>query len=206
MPIALPLPPPIFVAACATPPRTQVVVTAGVDPWHIGPTVDSAQLDRMAKQTGIAGRHQPYGFYSATVAYAVAADIGNTASDICRGPIVIHLTMRLTNRHIGVAGDIPAGSCRFGRIAAHYRHHAEADQAVFQRYVLKVEAVLDELPTPALVAASRAGHGTDHIPAVVDAVIEPVLARMDAARTAARQAVDTPDEVENLEQPCNDRS
>ena len=54
----------------------------------------------------------------------------------------IRVMMRLTNRHIGIARDIPEGSCRFARISAHYRHHAEADEAVFQRYVLKLTATL----------------------------------------------------------------
>jgi len=46
--------------------------------------------------------------------------------------------------------------------------------------------------------------GTDRIPAAVNEVIEPVLADMDAARTAARKTVDTPDEVERLDGPCGE--
>jgi hypothetical protein len=162
------VPPPVFVAVCATPPQGKVLVTAGIDKWDIGPTVDTAQLDRIAKQTGAVAQHQPYGFYSGDVAYAVTANMGNTAKDSCPGPIFIHVTMRLTNRHIGVAADIPRGSCRFARIAAHYRHHAEADQEVFQRYVLKVTTILGEAQMSALIAASETDGRAVHIPSAVN--------------------------------------
>jgi hypothetical protein len=204
MPIAFALPPPAFVAACATSPRGKVLVTAGIDKWDIGPTVDTAELNRMAKETGAQGRHPAYGFYIGAVAYAVTAEIGNAANDICQGPIFIHVTMRLTNRHIGVANDIPAGSCRFARITAHYRHHADADEAVFQHYVLEVTAVLSRTRMSALMATAGAGAGPAHIPEAVATVIEPVMSDMDAARKAARMAVDTPGEIEKLGGPCDD--
>ena len=197
-----PMPPPALVAACATPPHGKVFVRAGVDKWDIRPTVEMAELARMAKETGAGGAHLPYGFYTASVAYAVSAEIGNAARDVCQGPVIIDVTMRLTNRHIGVTRDVPEGSCQFARIAAHYRHHAKADEAVFQRYVLKVTAVLNQTGLPALIEA--AGPDGAHIPTAVTAVIEPVLTEMDAARTAARKAVDTPAEVEKLDGPCGE--
>ena len=198
------LPPPAFVAACATPPHGKVLVLAGVDAWDIHPTVDTAELDRMAKETGLGGAHPAYGVYSSAVAYAVTTDIGNAARDVCQGPVTIRVMMRLTNRHIGIAKDIPEGSCRFARISAHYRHHAEADEAVFQRYVLKVTATLGESKMAALIATAGPDDAPAHITAAVDAMIEPVLTSMDAARSTERKAVDTPGEVEKLEAPCNE--
>ena len=49
MPLLSALPPPALVAGCATPPHGKVLVLAGVDAWDIHPTVDTAELDRMAK-------------------------------------------------------------------------------------------------------------------------------------------------------------
>jgi hypothetical protein len=166
----------------------------------IRPTVEMAQLDRMAKETGAGGAHRAYGFYFGAVAYTVTADIGNPAQDACQGPVAINVAMRLTDRHIGISRDIPAGSCRFAKITAHYQHHAEADEAVFQRYVLKVTSVLSATGTGALIAGPDDTPG--RIAAAVNTVIEPVLADMDAARSAARNAVDTPDEVEKLDAAC----
>jgi hypothetical protein len=94
--------------------------------------------------------------------------------------------MRLTNRHIGIARDIPEGSCGFARITAHYRHHAEADEAVFQRYVLKVTAMLGESKMAALIATAGQDNAPARITAAVDAMIEPVLTSMNVARTTAR--------------------
>lgn len=204
MPLLSVLPPPALSAACATPPHGKVRVLAGVDAWDIRPTVDLARLDRMAKETGLGGAHPAYGFYSSTIAYAVTTDIDNTARDVCQGPVVIRVTMRLTSRHIGIAKDIPGGSCRFARISAHYRHHAEADEAVFQRYVLKVTAVLGQSNMAALIATASPYDAPTRITAAVDVMIEPVLTAMDAARSTARKAVDTPGEVEKLEAPCSE--
>ena len=203
MPLLSALPPSAFVAACAPPPHGKILVRGGIDPLDIRPTVAMAQLDRMAKETGAGGgAHRAYGFYFGAAAYVVTADIGNPAQDACQGPIAINVTMRLTNRHIGISRDISARSCRYARITAHYRHHAEADEAVFQRYVLKVTSVLSATGPAALIA------GSDDTPAritrAVNAMIEPVLDDMDAARAAARTAVDTPSETEKLNAPCDD--
>lgn len=200
MPLLSALPPPALVAVCATPPHGKVLVTAGVDAWDIRPTVAIEQLERLAKETGAGGGHRAYGFYAGTVAYAVTTEIGNPAQDVCQGPVTIRVTMRLTNRQIGVARDISPDSCLFARVTAHYRHHAEADEAVFQRYVLKVTAALRQ----AGLSEFMADGGPSNIPAAVDAVVEPLLADMDSARTAVRKAVDTPGEVEKLEAPCGE--
>jgi hypothetical protein len=204
MPLLSALPPPALVAGCATPPHGKVVVLAGIDAWDIHPTVDTAELNRMAKETGLGGAHPAYGIYLSTIAYAVTTEIGNAAQDVCQGPVDIRVTMRLTNRHIEIAKDIPEGSCRFARISVHYRHHAEADEAVFQRYVLKLTATLGETKMAALIGTAGPDDAPARITAAIDAMIEPVLTSMDAARSTARKAVDTPGEVEKLEAPCNE--
>jgi hypothetical protein len=204
MPFLPALPPPAMVAACATPPHGKVIVVVDTDAWDIRPTIDMAQLGRMAKETGLEGAHPAYGFYSSSVAYAVRTDVSNAARDVCQGPLEIRVMMRLTNRHIGIAKDIPEGSCRFARITAHYRHHAEADEAMFQRYVLKLTATLGETKMAALIATAGPNYTPARITATIDAMIEPVLAAMDTARSTARKAVDTPGEVEKLEAPCSE--
>lgn len=204
MPLLSALPPPALRTACATPPHGKVFFRGGIDSLDVRPTVDMAQLGRMAKESGASGAHPAYGFYFGAVAYVVTADIGNPAQDACRGPVAINVTMRLTDRHIGIAQDIPAGSCRYDRITAHYQHHAEADEAVFQHYVLKLTSVLSATGPAALIASPDDTPG--RIAAAVNAVIEPVLAGMDAARSAARKAIDTPAEVEKIDAACTKTS
>ena len=77
MPILLALPPPALIAACARPVQVKVLVTARVDPWDISPTAATAELDQLARKTGMGGKHRAYGFYRGDVASAVTADIDN---------------------------------------------------------------------------------------------------------------------------------
>ena len=112
--------------------------------------------------------------------------------------------MRLTNRHIGVAKDIQSGSCHYARVVAHYRHHADADEAVFQSYAVKVTATLDGARVSSLLGAGGVANARAGILKATDAAIEPVLAEMDAARVSVRSAVDTPGEVEKLDGACGE--
>ena len=56
----------------------------------------------------------------------------------------------------------------------------------------------------ALIGTAGPDEAPARITAAIDAIIEPALTSMDAARSAARKTVDTPDEVEKLEAPCNE--
>ena len=151
------LPPPAIVAACAAPVRGKVLMHASVDTWDIRPTVDLAQLDQLAKDAGSNSPHRAYGFYKSDVVYAVTAEIGNAAHDACRGPVIINVTMRLTNRHIGIASDIPAGSCRFTQIAEHYRHH---DLCVHHPFVARqAMSILSSLEAQGVSTSTIGGAG-----------------------------------------------
>ena len=149
------------------------------------------------------GRHRAYGFYIGDVALAATADIDNAAGNACQGPVTVHLTMRLTNRHIGVAKDIQSGSCHFARVVAHYRHHAVADEAVFQSYATKVAATLESAPVSSFLGSVGAANPPDSILKAAHAAIEPVLADMDAARISVRSNVDTPAEIKELTGSCD---
>jgi hypothetical protein len=91
---------PPFVAACAPPPHGKILVRGGSDSLDNPSTVDMAQLDCMAKETGAGGAHRAYGFYFGSVAYTVTVDIGNPVQNACQGPIAINVAMRLTDRQV----------------------------------------------------------------------------------------------------------
>ena len=65
--------------------------------------------------------------------------------------------MKLVARHIEVAQELKYGPCKFGRVVAHYQRHAEADEAVFDGYVLLVTTTLSHTPPTALSPALRPG-------------------------------------------------
>jgi len=192
------IPPPALVMTCTTPPQAKVLVTAKVDPWSLNSAVDMAMLEHMAQPNGRGVQPAPYGFYTGAVAYAIIAVNADRRS--CREPVTIQIAMRLTDRRIGVAREKVLVPCQLAAITAHYRRHAEADEAVFRSYVAKVTATLTEGRVLALLAATDTEPG--HLPERVNGVIEPVLADMDAARAAVPETVDTFSEMKAIEGTC----
>ncbi len=123
----------------------KAIVDAGIDPVTETSDLSLAALTQLSKQSHRVGNHPPYGFYLGAVAYKIFVDISNDGGDLCKGPVNIRLSMRLTDRHIEIAQDMKDDDCRFPKIAAHYRHHADSDAAVFKRYVVKVTTTLGHL-------------------------------------------------------------
>ena len=204
-PAALP-PLPMAAVACSAQPSAKALVVAGIGPLVISTDLDAAQLTQMNKKADQAGKHPPYGFYIGAVAYDIAVDVGGDSHDLCKEPIVIRVTMRLTDRHIEVAKDMKSDPCRFQKVVAHYQHHADADMAVFQRYALEVSATLTHLSASSVADAYVTNHPRQNIARIAQTMIEPVLRAMDAARDSEPSAVDTPAEVEELESACTDHT
>jgi hypothetical protein len=198
------LPPLVMVSACTTLPSTRVFVTAGVEPAITGFKFSFAQLQQLSREVNRAGPHPPYGFYFGAIALSIGIDIGNAADDLCQGPVAIRVSLRLADRRIEVAQDLTGDPCRFPKIMAHYRHHAEADAAVFQRYSLKVAETLVDLSEAAFAGAYGAENPRPDILRLTQTMIEPVLRALNADREAAREAVDHPAEVRELEAACSD--
>ena len=195
----------IAAAACPRPPPLKALVMAGAEPVSVQTDFGLAQLRMLAKQANRVELHPPYGFYIGGVAYAISVTIGNEAHDVCAGPINIQVTMKLVTRHIEVAQELKDDPYKFGKVIAHYKHHAEVDEGVFERYVLLMTAALSHTPATAFIANLGAGSVRKQIAQATQAVIEPVLASMDADRAAARATVDTPAEVSGLETACTTR-
>lgn len=192
----------IAAAACPRPPPVKALVMAGAEPVSVQTDFGLAQLRTLAKQANRVELHPPYGFYIGGVAYAISVTIGNEAHDVCVGPVNIRMTMKLVTRHIEVAQELKDDPCKFRRVVAHYQHHAEADAAVFERYVVLVTEALSHTPAASFVANLAAGSVRKQIAQATQSVIEPVLASMDADRASARAVVDTPAEVSGLEKAC----
>ena len=191
----------IAAAACPRPP-VKALVMAGVEPLSVETDFQLAQLRVLAKQANRVEVHPPYGFYIGSVAYSISVSIVNEAHDVCLGTVNIQVTMKLVGRHIEVAQELRNDPCKFSKVIAHYQHHAEADEAVFERYVVLVTAALSHMPAASFVADLGAGSTRKQIAQATQSVIEPVLASMDADRASARSAVDTPAEVSGLEKAC----
>jgi hypothetical protein len=181
-------------AVCREPPPVHVQVIADLEPLSVATDFHLLEIRRLAQQVGGEVAHPPYGFYLGSVASAISVSIDNQAQDICLGPIDIQLKMKLTNRHIEVAQELRADSCKFSEVVAHYQRRADADQAVFERYVKLVTATLTSTPGAALVDDLAAASIKEHIAQTVQAIIEPMFASLDTERDHAGKMVDTPTE------------
>jgi hypothetical protein len=193
-------------AVCAAQPSMKALVVAGVDPVAVSSDLSLAALTQLSEKSHRAGKHPPYGFYFGAVAYKIFVDIGNDDGDICKGPVMIRVTMRLTDRHIDIAQDLKNDACRFPKIAAHYRHHADSDVAVFERYVVKVTTTLGHLSTSSFAKAYQNDKPRQAIALIAQDAIEPILDEMDAERAALPSLVDTPQEVEKLKGTCSEHT
>jgi hypothetical protein len=200
------LPPAVMVTACSTQPSIKAVVVAGVDPIAISSDLSLASITQLSKQSNRVGKHPPYGFYLGGVAYKIFVDIGNDADDVCKGPVNIRVSMRLTDRHIEVAEDLKKDACRFRKIMAHYRHHADTDAALFERYVVNVTTTLGHLSESSFASAYDNDRPKQAITLIANDAIEPVLSEMDAERAALPSSVDTPEEVEKMEGTCTEHT
>jgi hypothetical protein len=115
----------IGAAACPKPPLVEVHVTADLEPLSVATDFHLPELRKLAEQAGGEGAHPPYGFYLGSIASTISVGIDNEAQGICLGPIDIQVNMKLTNRRIEVAQELQADPCKFDKVVAHYRHHAD---------------------------------------------------------------------------------
>jgi hypothetical protein len=199
-------PPAIMAAACSAQPSMKAVVEAGVEPVALSSDLSLAALAQMSEKSHRAGKHPPYGFYFGAVAYKIFVEIGNDAGDICKGPVNVRMTLQLTDRHIEIAQEIKDDACRFPKIAAHYRHHADSDVALFERYVAKITTTLGHLPRSSFADAYENDKPNQAIALIAQHAIEPILDEMDVDRAALPSQVDTPEEVAKLESTCSEHT
>ncbi len=199
-------PPALMAAACAAQPSIKALVVAGVDPVAISSELSFATLSQMSKKTHRAGTHPPYGFYFGAVAYKIFVDIDNDSGDPCKGPVNIRVSIRLTDRHIDIAQDMKDDTCRFPKILAHYRHHADSDAVMFERYVVKMTTTLGHLSRSSFAKAYESDKPKEAIVLIAQGAIEPILDEMDVDRAALQSQVDTPEEVEKLEGACSEHT
>ena len=121
------------------------------------------------------------------------------------GPIEIEVTIELTSRHIEIAQDLRNNACQFNAAVVHYRQHARADAAVFQRHVVMVTQILNRISASDLFsAAGNSGVRGNTLVPVIQSIIKPALDEMHIERVSAIEAVDTPAEIRRLEQSCSD--
>ena len=195
----------ILASACPQPPPVKVHVVGRVDEIAIGTEFDLAQLRELSDRFGRGTKHRPLGYYVSQISGETSVSVGNAQQDLCMGPIEIEVTIELTSRHIEIAQDLRNNACQFNAAVVHYRQHARADAAVFQRHVVMVTQILNRISASDLFsAAGNSGVRGNTLVPVIQSIIKPALDEMHIERVSAIEAVDTPAEIRRLEQSCSD--
>ena len=193
----------LVAAMCAQPPATEVHVVGHVEEVAVDSQISLGQLREMSAASSRRGKHSPFGFYFSAVVDAVTVHIRNDQQNVCSGPVIINVTLTLTQRLIEIGRELKNGNCQFGTFVQHYRHHAEADAEIFHAYVGKINKTLQDAPLPMMVGQLGApGVGNENIARMIRAIMNPVLDDMTVAQTKAPDAVDSPAEIQELTNAC----
>ena len=169
----------VVASACPRPPPVRVHVVGRAHEMTTGTAFDLAQLRELSDRIGGRRKHPTFGFYVSRVFGETAVTIDNDRQDLCAGPVEIEVTINLGDRHIEIGRDLLNDICRFNAVASHYRHHAEADLNLLQRYVAVVTQTLAGAPLSDVIgAAGIPGLRDKTIASTIHAIIEPVLDEM----------------------------
>ena len=187
--------------ACVATPKIAIDIVAIHDPPALHSDVTLQQLHEIAEKTHRGGKHRALGYYFGTFGYTI--EVRFAPSDaICPDTIAITITMRLFDRQVEVAEDLPEGDCLYRAAVVHYRRHALADDVVFSHYARIVSRALHATPSSLIAGAPPSPAGADQIKKNLVSVIEAALSPFTGDRDAAQAAVDTPAEVDRLACPC----
>lgn len=154
------------------------------------------QIEALRRASGTVPAHRTFGLYAVKVFYTID---GVPASTRGCGPIA-RVNLVLSERIIQLARDIAPGACQAAAVA-HYRMHAEINDAVFSHLADRVAAVLR---TPAVAAALWTARTSGEIQDLIEALVGPEMDAYDRENRAAQVEGDSIGQRERLERPCND--
>ncbi|HJU19208.1 MAG TPA: hypothetical protein VJ770_22365 [Stellaceae bacterium] len=182
---------------CPAPP-THVEVKTRVTPVAVSTDLTLGQINAMAQRSRQPLRHMPYGFYLGRVWYAFVIHEAPGTVQGCAPGFQIDADLALIDRHIEIASDLKANTCRFQTVLKHYEDHANADKRAFNEFAAtvptRVHAVLAGM-------APKTPIGKNISRLDVNAAFNKVLAVMDTMRQTVQAAVDNPSEVARLTHP-----
>jgi hypothetical protein len=190
------------VGACPNSPKAKIDVVGTHGPVPIHADLSLADLEQMAKKSGRTENHPPLGFYYGQFSYTLSIGVEG-GLPVCEALVHITVIMRLTHRTIEIARDLVATPCRYEAALAHYERHAAWDDAILSRYVGAVLRSLNTAPIPPLEENAAAEENRNRIETHVRSVVERSLEFLTQEREAARDRVDTPDEVKRLAETCS---
>jgi hypothetical protein len=127
---------------------------------------------------------------------------GAPGGPVCAVPAELRLSLVHAEHSIRLAREIPRGGCLEREVLAHERRHAEVNRRTLREAAEAMRGVARDW---AATAEARAADPRAAAAALQDglaAAVEPVLARLRAAREAGHAAIDTEEEYARLGRVC----
>lgn len=188
--------------ACAEPPHVATSVAALHGPVMEQASYGVANLEEMARKSGLPLRHATLGFYIGDFGQEILVDTARRASpdgNRCGYLTTVTVRLFLANRLVEVADDLDSRGCRAAAVRQHYHKHAGADDLVLSRYVQSVtQALQNAWPQMRTKLGPSGDNDEPGLRDVVRVVLDGALRDYDRVRTETIAAVDTPKEVESL--------
>lgn len=202
--------PPPSAASVACPPRgTPLVRVAVSDPDpRVLPAVSAELLRRLAdvpEETTPGTVLHHLGLTLSRVEWRSEITVrsqGPVAGPVCGVPSEVRLSLVHAEHTIRLAREIPRGGCLAREVLAHERRHAEINRRTLREAADGLRQAARAWATRARAEARDAGAAALQLQEDLTAAVEPVLARLRAAREAGHDAIDTPEEYRRLGQVC----
>jgi len=190
-------------APAATP--TPVTLSVVEDPVVLDTSLGHQALRNLmqCRQPTLAGKYLGLASASIDAGFTYRVGLRQSRAGLSGRVTGVDVTLRLYNRKIRIARELPPGSCSYEAALAHERQHAATDEAViaFFRDRLK-EAIEEEVARMGPIAGSEAAI-TATIRQRLNTVLHKEMEALQAMRQDRNRLLDSPEEYERMSHACN---
>jgi hypothetical protein len=191
-------------ASCNIPKYPDVHVVVEPSPITIDTNFTLAQIEDLSRESNGPNVGAALGFYFGTFLDTVSVDLASGSAADCARRVQITVHIQIANRRIAVASELRGRPC-FEAALLHYKLKADADEATVHQYANALGITLSALTLPADATGRLADFysvGMEHVEQFVTSYITGSIESLHKIRTAAEQAVDTAQEMTELDAVC----
>lgn len=127
---------------------------------------------------------------------------GPERGPVCALPAEVRLRLVHVEHSIRLARELPPGGCLAGEVLAHERRHVEVNRRTLREAATELRALARAWVARAELRAPDVNAAAQALQDDLGNAVEPVLARLRAAREAGHAAIDTPEEYRRLGRVC----
>jgi hypothetical protein len=127
---------------------------------------------------------------------------GIVGGPVCALPAELRLTLLHAEHSIRLARELPRRGCLAREVLAHERRHVEVNRQTLREAASALRSVARRWAARAEVRAADVSVAAAQLQDDLEAAVEPILARLRAAREAGHAAIDTTAEYQRLGRVC----